>query len=353
MSRGHLSCPRLAGCTPGVSPAPAHSHRPERRLPFSGLRAAGGRGRAEPNSIFSVLSCTNGIQLGKKKPQPSQSALKKLRARDIFPHPQRINALRGSCAALATSAEGPAGTEGQGDPVATNGAGSSPRPGSGPAVCGVRAMTVPARRGGRQTRPTRPPPVPDSGGDAPVTGPERAQLPPAARRLRALPQRRGHCPRPPGPGACHQVPSGRSQGPGQADAAGSGGGHTCPLPRRTRPLPQGSDPEGRPWAVVVAERLLAYVPATCVRGPRATATSCVIPELWHLRPQSQLLSDHPHKTRRGFKNKKVPSDLGRGEGHRRPGVVGRPHSWGPVASQAPHGSGRSHGCVCPSGNWAA
>lgn len=200
MSRGHLSCPRLAGCTPGVSPAPAHSHRPERRLPFSGLRAAGGRGWAEPNSIFSVLSCTNGIQLGKKKPQPSQSALKKLRARDIFPHPQRINALRGSCAASATSAEGPAGTEGQGDPVATNGAGSSPRPGSGPAVCGVRATTVPARRGGRQTRPTRPPPVPDPGGDAPVTGPERAQLPPAARRLRALPQRRGHCPRPPGPG---------------------------------------------------------------------------------------------------------------------------------------------------------
>lgn len=93
LSRSHLSYPRQAH---RVRMAP-RIHRSLKRQPFQAtgllLPAAtelrGGRGRAESNSIFSVLSCTDGIQLGKKKPKPSQILLKKktLQERNIFPHP--------------------------------------------------------------------------------------------------------------------------------------------------------------------------------------------------------------------------------------------------------------------------
>ena len=74
---GHLSCP---GRAPGSQLLwlihTGLKGGPSRQLPSSAsseLRR--GRGGAESNSIFSVLSCTNGIQLGKKKPKSSQIVL--------------------------------------------------------------------------------------------------------------------------------------------------------------------------------------------------------------------------------------------------------------------------------------
>lgn len=159
MSRGHLSCPRLAGWlhTRG-QPCPAHSHGPERRLPFSVLRAARGEGpgRAEQYFSCSPLHKWNSIRKEETQARPERfkktagekhlpTSLANQRARPVLqfpPQTPRVQPEPRGRAGLATA----------------NGVRSSPRPGSGPAVCGVRATTVPARRGGRQTRPTLPPP---------------------------------------------------------------------------------------------------------------------------------------------------------------------------------------------------
>ena len=93
-----------------VTTALAHSQglkgAPSRPPPSSS--ATSELGGAEADSLFSVLFCTSGIQLGEKKPKPRQTMLQKkiLQGRDIFPDPEQINAIKGSHAVFLPSCIG-------------------------------------------------------------------------------------------------------------------------------------------------------------------------------------------------------------------------------------------------------
>lgn len=107
------TCPVLLRhrVTTALAPSQGLKGAPSRPLPASSATSelgGGGRGRGKQSFFCSPLHKRNSVRREETQAPPNSASKQKkiLQGRDIFPDPEQINAIKGSCAVLLPSCAG-------------------------------------------------------------------------------------------------------------------------------------------------------------------------------------------------------------------------------------------------------